>query len=141
MQRTKHEYTLFCQALAAQYPDAIKLRLVQDNLNTHNASAFYEHLPAEEAYALAQRFEFIYTPKSASWLNMIECEFAVITRLCLNRRIPTMEQLGSEVLALLDERSRKQIKITWQFSLQAARTKLNTHYTRVHPQNEQYKET
>ncbi len=72
---------------------------------------------------------------------LIECEFAVLARLCLNRRIPTMEQLGSEVLALLDERSRKQITITWQFSLQTARTKLNTHYTRVHPQNEQYKET
>ena len=140
-QRTKREYTLFCQALAAQYPDALKIRLVQDNLNTHNASAFYEHLPAAEAYALAQRFEFIYTPKSASWLNMIECEFAVIARLCLNRRIPTMEQLRSEVLALVDERSRKQIRIEWQFSLQAARTKLNSHYTRVHPQNEQYKGT
>ncbi len=95
--RTKREYTLFCQALATQYPDAIKIRLVQDNLNTHNASAFYEHLPAAAAYALAERFEFIYTPKAASWLNMIECEFAVITRLCLNRRIPTIEHLGAEV--------------------------------------------
>ena len=140
-QRTKREYTLFCQALAAQYPDAIKIRLVQDNLNTPNASAFYEHLPADEAYALAQRFEFIYTPKAASWLNMIECEFAVLTRLCLNRRIPTSEALRGEVLALLEERSRKQIKIVWQFSLQAARIKLNSHYTRVHPQNEKYKET
>ncbi len=62
-------------------------------------------------------------------------------RLCLNRRIPTLEHLRMEVLALLDERSRKQITITWQFSLQAARSKLNTHYTRVHPQNEEYKET
>lgn len=139
--RTKREYTLFCQALAAQYPQATTIRLVQDNLNTHNASAFYEHLPAADAYALAQRFEFIYTPKCASWLNMIECEFAVIARLCLNRRIPTIEQLRREVLALLDERTHKQITITWQFSLSAARTKLNTHYTRVHPENEQYKET
>lgn len=140
-QRTKREYTRFCQALAAQYPDAITIRLVQDNLNTHNASAFYEHLPAAEAYALAQRFAFIYTPKSASWLNMIECEFAVLARLCLNRRIPTQEQVRTEVLALLDERSQKQIKIHWQFSLQAARTRLNTHYARVHPDNIQYKET
>jgi hypothetical protein len=140
-QRTKREYTLFCQALAALYPDAIKIRLVQDNLNTHNASSFYEYLPAAEAYALAQRFEFIYTPKTASWLNLIECEFAVISRLCLNRRIPTMEQLRVEVLALLDERSCKQITISWQFSLQAARSKLNSHYTRVHPQNEEYQET
>ena len=139
--RTKRESMLFCQTVAAQYPEAIKIRLVQDNLNTHNASAFYEHLPAAEAYALAQRFEFIYTPKSASWLNMIECEFAVITRLCLNRRIPTIEALRTEVLALLDERNRKRITIHWQFSLQAARTKLNTHYTRVQPQNEKYKET
>jgi hypothetical protein len=140
-QRTKREYTLFCQALAALYPDAIKIRLVQDNLNTHNASSFYEYLPAAEAYALAQRFEFIYTPKTASWLNLIECEFAVISRLCLNRRIPTMEQLRVEVLALLDERSCKQITISWQFSLQAARSKLNSHYTRVHPHNEEYQET
>jgi len=140
-QRTKREYTLFCQTLAAQYPDAIQIRLIQDNLNTHNASSFYEHLPAEEAYALAQRFEFIYTPKSASWLNMIECEFAVVSRLCLNRRIPTIDLLRTEALALLDERSRKQIRITWQFSIESARTKLNTHYTRVNAKNEKYKET
>ena len=135
-QRTKREYTLFCQALAAHYPNAIKIRLVQDNLNTHNASSLYAHLPADEAFALAERFEFIYTPKTASWLNMIECEFAALSRLCLNRRIPTQDQLGSEVLALLAERSRKQIKIHWQFSLQGARTALNSHYTRVHPANE-----
>jgi len=140
-QRTKREYTQFCQALAAQYPEATKIRLVQDNLNTHNASSFYEHLPAAEAFALAERFEFIYTPKSASWLNMIECEFSVISRLCLNRRIPTIECLRSETLALLDERSAKCIKIHWQFSMQAARTKLNTHYTKVQPENEKYKET
>jgi hypothetical protein len=140
-QRTKREYTLFCQALAAMYPAAIKLRLVQDNLNTHNASAFYEYLPADEAFALAQRFEFVYTPKSASWLNMIECEFSVLTRLCWSRRIPTIEVLRRETLTLLEERSRKQIKINWQFSLQAARSTLNKHYTRVHPQNKKYLET
>jgi hypothetical protein len=140
-QRTKREYTLFCQALAARYPDAIKIRLVQDNLNTHTASAFYEHLSAEEAFALAERFEFIYTPKSASWLNMIECEFSVIARLCLRRRIPQMEQLAREVLTLLAERSAKAIKINWQFSIQAARGKLNSHSTKVYPENEKYKET
>ena len=140
-QRTKREYTTFCQALAQAYPAATKIRLVQDNLNTHNASSFYAHLPAEEAFALAERFEFIYTPKSASWLNMIECEFSVVSRLCLNRRIPTIEKLSSEVLALLAERTAKQIKIHWQFSIQAARTKLNSHYTKVHPDNEKYKET
>jgi hypothetical protein len=140
-QRTKREYTLVCQALAGMSPDAIKLRLVQDNLNTHHARAFYAHVPAAEAFALAERFAFSSTPQSARWLNMIACECSVLTRLCLSRRIPTSELLRSETLALLEERSRKQIKIHWQFSLQAARTKLNTHYTRVHPQNEKYKET
>lgn len=140
-QRTKREYTLFCQALAAHYPDATTIRLVQDNLNTHNASALYEYLPADEADALMQRFEFIYTPKSASWLNMIACEFAVLARLCRKRRIPAIELLRTEVLALLDERSRKQITITWQFSIQAARTTLNTHYTQVHPANKKYTST
>jgi DDE superfamily endonuclease len=140
-QRTKREYTLFCQALAAMYPDALKIRLVQDNLNTHTASSFSEHLPADEAFALAHRFEFYSTPKSARWLNMIECEFSVLTRLCLSRRIPTIELVRSETLSLLEERSRKQVKITWQFSVQAARTKLNKHYTHVHPDNAKYLKT
>lgn len=134
--RTKKEFTLFCQQLAASYPDAAKIRLVLDNLNTHNASAFYEHLPAEEAFALTQRFEFHYTPKGASWLNMIECEFSVISRQSLDRRISTIEQLRSEVLALLDNRSAKAIKIHWQFSIQTARSKFNKHYHRINPANQ-----
>jgi len=134
--RTKREFTQFCQELAAQYTQATTIRVVLDNLNTHNASAFYEHLSAEEAFALAQRFEFIYTPKSASWLNMIECEFSVIARQCLDRRIATIERLRSEVLALLEERSVKAIKIHWQFSIQTARSKFNRHYTRVNPINQ-----
>lgn len=139
--RTKREFTLFCQALAAAYPEATRIRLVLDNLNTHNASSFYEQLSAQEAYALTTRFEFIYTPKSASWLNMIECEFSVISRQCLDRRIATIEDLRSEVLALFKERSAKAIKIHWQFSIQAARSKLNRHYTRVNAVNKQYAET
>jgi hypothetical protein len=140
-QRTKKEYTLFCQAMAATWPTATKIRLVQDNLNTHTASAFYEHLPAADAFALAERFEFYYTPKSASWLNMIEIEFSALARDCLHRRIPTMEQLTQEVLALVDERQLKQIKIHWQFSLASARTKLNRHYESVFAANAQYKIT
>jgi len=130
--RTKKEYTLFCQALAAQFPDAIKIRVVQDNLNTHDLSAFYENLPADQAFALADRFEFYFTPKSASWLNMIEIEFSVLARQCLNRRIPTMEQLEREVLAIVADRTAKKTKINWQFSLQSARSKLNSHYVKVH---------
>ncbi len=129
--RTKREYTLFCQALATRYPEAIKIQLVQDNLNTHNASSFYEYLPAEEAFALAQRFEFHYTPKSASWLNMIEIEFSALARGCLHQRIPTQAQLEREVLALVQERHDQRIRINWQFSLEAARDKFQRHYAKI----------
>jgi len=139
--RTKKEYTQFCQAIAAHWPEAKVIRLVQDNLNTHNASSFYEYLPAEEAFQLAQRFEFVYTPKSASWLNMIEIEFSAIARACLHRRIPDITQLRSEVLAIVRERDEKRIKINWQFSISTARTKMNSHYQRVHADNKKYKET
>ena len=137
-QRTKREYALFCQALAAQYPEAIKIRLVQDNLNTHDISAFYENLPADEALALAERFEFYFTPKSASWLNMIEIEFSALARQCLNRRIPTIEQLEREILALVQERHAKRIKINWQFSIHSARSKLNSLYTAVQQGNDKF---
>jgi hypothetical protein len=140
-QRTKKEYALFMKELAVLYPAAEKIRVVQDNLNTHNGSSFYEHLPAEEAFALAQRFEFYYTPKSASWLNMIEIEFSALVKQCLDRRIPTEEKLRKEVLAIVKERSDKQIKIHWQFSIQKARQKLNSAYTKVNAANEQYKQT
>ena len=140
-QRTKKEYTLFCQAIAEAYPKAIKIRLVQDNLNTHDVSAFYENLPADEAFALAQRFEFYFTPKSASWLNMIEIEFSALARLCLKRRIPTFELLETEVLAFFHDREQKQVKIEWQFSISDARSKLNTHYVNVQPDNKKFQKT
>jgi hypothetical protein len=140
-QRTKKEYALFMKELAGLYPKATKIRVVQDNLNTHNTGSFYEHLPAEEAFALSQRFEFYYTPKSASWLNMIEIEFSALVKQCLDRRIPTQEQLTKEVMAIVKERNDKQIKIHWQFSTQKARQKLATAYTKVNPANERYKQT
>lgn len=138
-QRTMKEYTQFCQAMVARWPQAQTIRLVQDNLNTHHVGAFYHHLPADEAFALAQKFEFVYTPKSASWLNMIEIEFSAISRQCLNRRIPTIEQLRTEVLALVRERDEKRIRINWQFSIPDARHTMNRHYRRVHPDNEKFK--
>ncbi len=140
-QRTKKEYTLFMQALAAKYPAAHKIRLVQDNLNTHNTSAFYENLPAQQAFELADRFEFYYTPKSASWLNMIEIEFSALAKGCLRERIPSQEQLAKQVLALIEEREEKQVKINWQFSLSSARSKLNRHYTKVNEDNQKYQLT
>lgn len=137
-QRTKREFTLFCQALAAAYPEAKTIRLVLDNLNTHDISAFYENLPADEALALAQRFEFCFTPKAASWLNMIEIEFSALARLCLNRRIPTIEELESEVLAIIADRARKRIKINWQFSIETCREKLNARYSVVNVANSKF---
>jgi hypothetical protein len=137
--RTKQEFTLFCQKLADAYPGAEIIHLVLDNLNTHDFGAFYDHLPAEDARALAKRFELHYTPKSASWLNMIEIEFSALTRQCLQRRIPTIDQLKDEVSAIIAERDAKRIKINWQFSISSARKKLNRHYVRVNSTNSKYK--
>lgn len=139
--RTKREFALFCRKIAAAFPQAVQLQLVLDNLNTHNQSAFYENWPADEAFALAERFNFIFTPTSASWLNMIEIEFSALARLCLNRRIPTIDQLRTEVLALINERHTNCIKINWQFSIQTARTKLNSHYSVVNDANSKFQET
>jgi len=136
--RTERGFALFCQAVATAYSAATRIRLVLDNLNTHNASAFYEHLPADEAFALAQRFEFFYTPKSASWLNMIEIEFSALSRLCLNRRIPTIEQLAAELLAMMAERSLKGVRINWQFSIDARRLKLHARYSVVNELNSKF---
>ncbi len=137
--RTKKEFATFCQMLAAAYPNATKIRLLLDNLNTHDTSAFYENLPADEAFALAQRFEFYFTPKSASWLNMIEIEFSALARLCLNRRIPTFEKLALEVMAIIADRTQKRIKINWQFSIENCREKLNARYSVVNDANSKFK--
>ena len=137
--RTKREFTKFMQHLAKLYPDAKKIIVIMDNLNTHNFSSFYENLVAQDAADLADRFEFVYTPKSASWLNMIEIEFSALSRQCLNRRIPSMNQLANEVIAYFKERSDLGIKIKWQFSQDDARQKLNRHYSKVNPLNLIYK--
>ena len=135
-QRRKIEYAEFMQIVASHFPDAKKIRVVQDNLNTHNASSFYEHFDAQAAFELSQKFEFHYTPKKGSWLNVIETEFSALSRLCLNRRIPSKEILEDEVLALVKERSEKGIKITWRFSITDARKKLKRHYAKVNKENE-----
>jgi hypothetical protein len=139
--RTKRDYAEFMKELAAMYPEAEKIRVVQDNLNTHSTSSFYETFSAEEAFALWQRFEFYYTPKSASWLNMIEIEFSALSKQCLNRRIASKEELSREVLAIVKEREEKAIKIDWQFSIESARGKLNRHYQQVNADNAQYQKT
>jgi DDE superfamily endonuclease len=114
------------------YPTAEKIRLVQDNLNTHNLSSLYETFPAVEAFALAQRFEFYLTPKSGSWLNRIEIEFSALAKQCLDRRIATQEKLNTEIQALVTERKQQGIQINWQFSRQSARNKFSRHYQGVY---------
>jgi hypothetical protein len=133
--RRKREYALFLRKVAEEFSDAEKIGLVQDNLNTHTAGAFYETFAADEAFALTQKIEFYYTPKSASWLNMIEIEFSAIVKQCLNRRIVSRLELEREVLAIVKEREEKAIKIDWQFSLEAARRKLDKHYEQVLAEN------
>ena len=109
--------------------------LVQDNLNTHNASSFYENLPPAEAFALAQRFEMHYTPKKGSWLNMAELELSAISRICLSRRISSIEALDREVQSLVKERNELSVKVEWQFSISQAREKLSRHYENAKSKN------
>lgn len=137
--RTRKEFTLFMKSLAANYPEAIKIIVILDNLNTHGFDSFYQLLLAEQAESLAQRFEFVYTPKKASWLNMIEIEFSALSRQCLNRRISSINQLAKEVFAYFKERNDQRIPITWQFTQSQARQKLNRHYVKVNPLNLIYK--
>ena len=133
--RTKADYSRFQQRVAANWPEADKIVLVQDNLNTHNSSSFYANLPAEEAFALAQRFEMHYTPKKGSWLNMAELELSALSRICLSRRIASIEALDGEVQSLVKERNELQIKVEWQFSIAQARAKLSRHYETVKSKN------
>jgi hypothetical protein len=128
--RTAQEYTQFMQHLSKQFPEAEVIELVQDNLNTHQGGSFYAHLPPEEAFKLAQCFQMHFTPKGASWLNMIELEFSALSRQCLDRRIPSQQQLEREVMAWVEARNAKRVTVTWQFSIQVARGKLERHYQR-----------
>jgi hypothetical protein len=134
-QRTKADYCRFMRRVAEMFPRAEKVVLVQDNLNTHNASSFYENLPPQEAFALVHRFEMHYTPKKGSWLNMAELELSALSRICLSRRIPSVEVLDREVQAIVKERNELRIKVEWQFSILQAREKLSRHYEKAQSKN------
>ena len=127
-QKTKKDYANFMKDLAAHYSRADKIVLVQDNLNTHNPSSFYEVFDAPEAFALSQRFQMVYTPKKASWLNMAEIELSALSKQCLDRRIDQRDILAKEVLTWSAKRNRLQTKITWHFTKTKAREKLNKSY-------------
>lgn len=130
-QKTKKDYAKFMKNLAACYPLADKIVLVQDNLNTHNPSSFYEIFEAKEAFTLSQRFEMVYTPKKASWLNMAEIELSALSKQCLDRRIAKIQAMKSQIKAWAKRRNRFKIKIRWNFTKDKARDKLNLFYNDI----------
>ena len=130
-QRKKKQYTEFMQKISSEYPKAKKIKLVQDNLNTHSPSSFYASLPPDEAFNLMERFEMIFTPRKASWLNMVEIELSALSRQCLDRRIGELEELKKEVSTWTNERTKKEVKISWQFTKEKAREKLIRKYQSV----------
>lgn len=127
-QKTKKDYAEFMRSLATHYSYAEKIVLVQDNLNTHNPSSFYEVFDAPEAFALSERFELVYTPKKASWLNMAEIELSALSKQCLDRRIDKQHILAKEVLTWSAKRNRLKTKITWHFTKSKARDKFDKAY-------------
>jgi len=126
--KTKLDWACFIEEIADQYKNAEKITLVMDNLSTHNPGSFYEEFPPNEAKALWDRFEFVYTPKHGSWLNMAEIELNVLTRQCLNRRIDHIEIVRKEVAAWQKFRNNKNSKVNWQFTTEDARIKLSRLY-------------
>ena len=130
-QKTKKDYAAFMKRVAQEYAQAEKIVLIQDNLNTHNPSSFYEVFEAPEAFALSERFEMVSTPKKASWLNMAEIEFSALSKQCLDRRIADMKILAKEVYAWMKDRNRLKITIHWQFTKNKARNKFQRFYESI----------
>ena len=131
--KTKKEWAKFIKWIAdKKYPGAKKIILVMDNFKTHAASAFYETFEPAEAKRLWDRFEFIFTPKHGSWLNMAEIELHVLNGQCLNRHISTMKKIKDEVEAWQTNRNNKNSKINWQFTNKEARVKLKRLYPSIH---------
>jgi DDE superfamily endonuclease len=123
------DYAHVLQKLADVYfANADLITLVQDNLSTHKPASLYEAFSASEARRLVQRFEWIYTPKHGSWLNMAESELAVLSSQCLGRRIPDMDTLRAEVAAWETDRNNHHAKADWQFTTHDARIKLKHLY-------------
>lgn len=130
--RTALDYARQLQWLADEaYPEAQVIRLVQDNLNTHQLANLYLAYPADEARRLAKRFEVHYTPKHGSWLNMAEIEISILERACLKCRVPDSTVLGQRIACLQRERNAARCQIHWRFTTPTARTKLHRFYTKL----------
>jgi len=128
--RTRQDWAHFIKAmLDERYPDAIKVRLVMDNLNTHDLASLYQTFPPVEAHRLAERLEIHYTPKHGSWLNIAEIELSALNGQCLQRRIPTIQIMRREISAWQLHRNNRGAPINWRFTTEDARIKL----TRLYP--------
>ena len=129
--RTKLDWARFIKEIAENYKDAKRITLVMDNLGTHKAGSLYEVFPPDEAKRIRDRFEFVYTPKHGSWLNIAEAELSVFTRQCLDRRIPTVAALRAQARHWYRERNATQKGVDWQFTTDDARTKLHRLYPQI----------
>jgi transposase len=127
--RTKKDWAHYIKKLVDEmYPDAQKIVLIMDNLNTHKGASLYEVFEPTEARRLLDKLEFHYTPKHGSWLNMAELELSHLSRQCLNRRIGSREMLHEEVTAWYKKRNEEAVKVNWQFTNEDARIKLKKLY-------------
>ncbi len=130
--RTRKDWALFVKGmLDERYPHATKVRLVIDNLNTHNAASLYETFEPEEARRLARRLEIHYTPKHGSWLNIAEIELSALSSQCLARRIPDIHLMRTEVAAWQSDRNNRASSIDWRFTTENARIKLKRLYPKL----------
>jgi transposase len=130
--RTAQDYAARLRALVdVDYPDAARIRVVQDNLSTHTPGALYEAFPAAEARRILRRLEFHYTPKHASWLNMVEIEIGVLKQQCLDRRIETRARLEAEIATWEHDRNASGARINWMFTTEKARAKMGRAYQKL----------
>ena len=126
--RTKRDWARFVKEIAEQYPQAERITLVMDNLSTHKPGSLYESFSPEEAKRLWDRFDFVFTPKHGSWLNVAEIELNVLNGQCLNRRIDEIETVRQEVQAWQEYRDNLEAKVNWHFTDEDARIKLDRLY-------------
>ena len=132
--RTRVDWAdLIRELVDEHYPQAERLVLVMDNLNTHAVASLYEAFPPHEARRLADKLEIHYTPKHGSWLNMAEIELSVLARQCLARRLPSREELQEAVCAWAEERNQRAARMEWRFTTADARIKLKRLYPTLLP--------
>ena len=130
--RTAIDFAHILKDLAdTHFPNTAQITLVQDNLNTHTPASLYKAFAPAEARRIAERFEWHYTPKHGSWLNIAECELSTLARQCLDRRIPDRQTLGTQTKAWETERNTASAKVSWRFSTKDARIKLAHLYPQI----------